>query len=95
MKARRTRTTTAIKVPKVLKVPKVIKLKVVEAVKELFVENGGVAWNGLAQLEWESVAEAVNPFLDKPLAAGDLRELRTASNQQLEQLKSILMFEKE
>ena len=70
------------------------KLQVVEAVTSLWVEQGGVAWNGLAELEWELVAAVLNRVLDPPLTAGDLRELRQASGLQVQGLKSSVTLDK-
>ena len=69
------------------------KLQVVEAVVSLWVEQHGVAWNGLAELEWVLVAALLNSFLDEPLTDGDLEELRQASARQLEQLRSTVVLE--
>ena len=69
------------------------KLQVVEAVTRLWVEKDGVAWNGLAELDWEHVASVLNQVLDEPLSGPDLRELTQASAQQLKQLKSAVALE--
>ena len=69
-------------------------LQVVEAVASLWVEQGGVAWNGLAELEWQPVAAVLNRVLAQPLTAGDLRELRQESASQVEGLKATVLLEK-
>ena len=68
------------------------KLQVVEAVASLWVEQGGVVWNGLAELEWVEVAAVLNGVLDERLTGRDLQELHRASAQQLEQLKSTVLL---
>ena len=70
-------------------------LQVVEAVTTLWVEEGGVAWNGLAELAWEHVAPVLDRVLDEPLLESELNDLRQASEQQLEQLKSTLLLEQQ
>lgn len=70
------------------------KLQVVEAVASLWVAQGGVAWNGLAELEWEPVAAVLNGVLDEPLTGRDLQELCQNSAHQLERLKSTVVLEK-
>tara|TARA_B100000674_G_C37885682_1_gene936547 strand:- start:196 stop:1353 length:1158 start_codon:yes stop_codon:yes gene_type:complete len=69
------------------------KLQVVEAVTRLWVEKDGVAWNGLAELDWGHVASVLNQVLDEPLSGSDLQELTQASTQQLKQLKSAVALE--
>ena len=69
------------------------RLQVMEAVASLWVEHGGVAWNGLAELDWEHVASVLNQVLDEPLSGSDLQGLSQASAQQLNQLKSAVALE--
>ena len=70
------------------------KLQVVEAVTTLWVEKDGVAWNGLAELDWDHVASALNQLLDEPFSASELRGLSQASAQQLKQLSAAVVLEK-
>ena len=65
-----------------------VNLHIVEAVSELWVAKNGVSWNGLAVLDWVSVAEAINPFLSLPLTRSDLRALACKAREQVEMLCS-------
>lgn len=65
-------------------------LKVVEAVQSLWLERGGVPWNGLAVLDWEPVAALLNAVLDEELKDCDLRRLQLESSQQIFRLQSKL-----
>ncbi len=69
------------------------KLQVVEALLTLWVEQSGVAWNGLAELDWEQVAPVLNRVLDKPLSTSEVNGLSQASADQLRALRSILVLE--
>ncbi len=66
------------------------KLQVVDSVMTLWVEQGGVAWNGLAELDWQQVARVLNRVLSVPLSDSDLRGLYQASAHQLVQLRRLL-----
>lgn len=67
-------------------------LNIVEAVEKFWIEQGGVAWNGLAELDWEIAAGALNTVLDEPLSISDLRNLHRASQKQLLQLKRAVVL---
>ena len=71
-----------------------MKLEVVEAVAKLWVEQGGVPWNGLAELDWELVVGVVNSVMDTSLSRSDMKALEHASAKQVEQLKqSVVLVE--
>ena len=61
-------------------------VKFVEAIKSQWQANDGVAWNGLAMLDWHVVATKLNPLLSRPLGESDCDALEQASEEQLRQL---------
>ena len=62
----------------------------VEALKEQWQAADGVAWDGLALLDWFVVAEALNPLLDVPLSPAECMDLQRKGEHQLQQLSAIL-----
>lgn len=62
----------------------------VEALKEHWQAADGVAWNGLALLDWFVVAEALNPLLDVPLSAAECTDLQREGEYQLQRLAATL-----
>ena len=69
------------------------KLNSVEAVEELWIEKGGVPWNGLASLDWTLVAPALNAVLCEQLTKSDLRALKRAGSTQLDLLRQSVPME--
>lgn len=69
------------------------KLNFVEAVEELWIEKGGVPWNGLASLDWTLVAPALNAVLCERLTKSDLRALKRAGSTQLDLLRQSVPME--
>ena len=65
------------------------RLQVVQAVTAMWVEQGGVAWNGLAELDWEKVTPVLNRVLDEPFLGAETKELFHLSALQLKQLKKV------
>ena len=61
-------------------------LRFVEAINTQWQARDGVAWNGLAVLDWHAVAAKVNPLLPRPLSELDCHALEQASEDQLQQL---------
>ena len=61
-------------------------VKFVEAIKSQWQAKDGVAWNGLAMLDWHVVATKLNPLLPLPLSETDCYALEQASEEQLRQL---------
>lgn len=58
----------------------------VQALQQQWMAKGGVAWNGLALLDWQRVATALNPLLPQPLAAAECAALQRAGEDQLRAL---------
>ena len=61
-------------------------VKFVESLKAQWQAKDGVAWNGLAMLDWPVVADQLNPFLPRRLSRSDCNALERASRDQLKQL---------
>ena len=58
----------------------------VESIKTQWQAKDGVAWNGLAMLDWHAIAAKVNPLLPWPLSESECQALERASEDQLRQL---------
>ena len=58
----------------------------VEAIKSQRQARDGLAWNGLAMLDWHVVATKLNPLLPRQLSESDCHDLEQASEEQLRQL---------
>ena len=58
----------------------------VESIKTQWQARDGVAWNGLAMLDWHAIAAKVNPLLPWPLSESECQALERASEDQLRQL---------
>ena len=58
----------------------------IEAIKSQWQARDGVAWNGLAMLDWHVVATTVNALLPRPLSESECHALNQASEEQLRQL---------
>ena len=61
-------------------------VRFIEAIKTQWQAKDGVAWNGLAMLDWQAVAMMLNPLLPRPLSESDCLALEQASEEQLRQL---------
>ncbi len=62
----------------------------VEAIKTQWQASDGVAWNGLAILDWHAVVAKVNPLLPRPLGDSECHALENASEEQLRQLAELV-----
>lgn len=62
----------------------------VEAIKTQWQASDGVAWNGLAILDWHAVVAKVNPLLPRPLGDSECHALENASEEQLRQLAKLV-----
>ncbi len=62
------------------------KVKFVQALQQQWMAVDGVAWNGLALLDWHLVASAINPLLTQPLLASECLALQRAGEDQLRAL---------
>ncbi len=56
------------------------------AIQSHWQAQDGVPWNGLAMLDWDSVASVINPLLERELSSYDCRQLHSASDNQLKLL---------
>lgn len=65
-------------------------VKFVVALVSHWVPRNGVAWNGIAMLDWFKVSSFVNPLLNEPLNTADCIELKSAADSQLLSLKLLL-----
>lgn len=61
-------------------------VRFVQAIKSQWQARDGVAWNGLAMLDWHVVAMKLNPLLPRPLSESDCHALEEASEDQLQKL---------
>ena len=68
-------------------------LQVVEAVERLWVEQGGVAWNGLAELHWPTVVQQLNTVLEPPFSDVEVQGLVEAGARQLTLLRQSVALE--
>ncbi len=62
------------------------RVQFIEALKTQWQASNGVAWNGLAMIDWRVVAAQLNPLLPRPLSQSDCQSLEQASEDQLRQL---------
>ena len=62
----------------------------VEAIKTQWQASDGVAWNGLAILDWHAVVAKINPLLPRPLGDSECHALENASEEQLRQLAELV-----
>ena len=59
------------------------KAEFVEAIKDQWQAKDGLAWNGLAMLDWQVVAAKINSYLARPLGESECHALEQASEDQL------------
>ena len=81
----RRKQTVGMELPLSVRFPKT---KFVDAITSLWKANDGVVWNGLAILDWNVVADAINPLLSIPLSSADCCALQNISEEQLKLLAS-------
>jgi len=62
------------------------RVRFVQALEQQWMAQGGVAWNGLALLDWPSVCLALNPLLPQPLGSAESAALQRAGVDQLRAL---------
>jgi hypothetical protein len=62
----------------------------VEALRQQWRAVDGVAWNGLALLDWGKVVAAINPLLEHPLGPSECRALQQAGDDQLRALAALV-----
>jgi hypothetical protein len=65
-------------------------VRFVEALQQQWRAAAGVAWNGLALLDWPQVVAAINPLLDHPLGPAECRALQQAGEDQLRALAALV-----
>jgi hypothetical protein len=62
----------------------------VEALEQQWRAVDGVAWNGLALLDWADVVAAINPLLDHPLGPSECCALQQTGEDQLRALAALV-----
>ena len=71
------------------------KLMMVQAVKELWIADGGVSWDGLAILDWQTVAISIEGLLESKILADEVKALQQQSRHQLNSLRESIKLSKE